>query len=288
MTETTAESEYRIGIIIPTYRRGEALIKCVQSVRTGSVLAFDVVVINDGGDPAVTDMLRQHCPNVIEITSSCDLWWTKSVNLGLEYLLARGYSAAILLNDDVTVAPGFVGSMAMTHRRNPEAIIISRIIDQHDKIWALGGYTSWPFQGEMHLRTAPTPSGSPHKITWSPGMGTLIPLLVAESVGLLDERAMPQYLSDADFGLRATRSGWKIILNQGCVVRNDTRTTGGDSGKRRLHLRDLYFVFFDRRSADYLRARITFIYRHAPFGLRTISLFIRIAKVLLYFLKRIV
>jgi GT2 family glycosyltransferase len=288
MIGTTVESECKIGIVIPTYRRGEALIQCIQSARTGSVLAFDVVVINDGGDPAVSDLLRQHCPNVIEITSTCNLWWTKSVNLGLEYLIAHGYSAAILLNDDVTVAPGFVDNMVMTHRQNPEAIIISKIVDQHDQIWALGGYTSWPFVGESLLFTSPSPSATSYKITWSPGMGTLIPLLVVESIGLLDDRAMPQYLSDADFGLRATRSGWKIILNQDCVVRNDTRTTGGVSGKRRLHLRDLYFNFFDRRSADYLRARVTFIYRHAPFGLRTVSVFIRIAKVLLYFIKRIV
>lgn len=278
----------KIGVIIPTYRRASALIECIQSVKIATALKFDVIVVNDGGDIAVSDALKQNFAGCIELTSDHDLWWTKAVNLGLAYLLNNGYTAAILLNDDVTVNPSFVDSMASIHHRSPDAIIVSKVIDQNGVLWSLGGYVSWPFHGERHFLLPQSPSGSNHEITWSPGMGTLIPLVAVEKLGFLDERAMPQYLSDTDFGLRASKKGWKIILNQDCVVQNNTKSTGGVADITHFNFRDLYFIFFDLRSPDYLKARFTFIYRHAPFGLRTISFVIRVANIFAYFIKRFI
>ena len=280
------QQEQRIGIIIPTYRRASALNKCIQSVISGSELKCTIVVVNDGSDTKVSDLLCLNYPDCIELTSNEDLWWTKSVNIGLEYLLKNGFSAAILLNDDVTVIPGFVDRMLRSHRQYPKSIVISKVVDQDGMVWSQGGYASWPFHGERHFLSHPLPSNLRREITWSPGMGTLIPLAVVEKVGFLEERFMPQYLSDADFGLRATRSGCKMDLNQECVVRNDTRTTGGVSEKSRLNFSDLHFILFNVRSPDYLKARFVFIYRHAPFGLRTISFVIRLAKIFIYFIKR--
>jgi GT2 family glycosyltransferase len=283
----TIDAPRKIGVVIPTYKRPDPLIQCIQSLRVRCTTDFDIIVINDGGDPDTTSKLRQLQPNCIELVSPRDLWWTKAVNEGLSFLMGREYSAAILLNDDVTVSPGFVDTIARAHQQEPGSIIVSKIVDEQGRIWAMGGYVSWPFIGERHITSIAGRRKGSHLIRWSPGMGTLIPLHAVARIGLLDDRNLPQYLSDADFGLRATRAGLRMILNEQCVVHNNTRTTGGLDAKRSPRLSDLQFVLFDRRSADYLKARATFIYRHAPFGLRTISFAIRLAKVAVYLVQRI-
>jgi GT2 family glycosyltransferase len=280
------DTQRKIGVVIPTYKRADSLIRCIESLRAGCTTAFDVVVVNDCGDPDTTSKLRQLHPDCIELVSTRDLWWTKAVNEGLSYLITREYSAAILLNDDVTVAPGFVEAISRAHCQAPSAIIVSKILDEFGKVWALGGYVSWPFKGERHITSLQQSRDRKNEIRWSPGMGTLIPLEAIAKIGLLDDHNLPQYLSDVDFGLRATRAGLQMVLNEQCVVRNNTQTTGGLGAKRRPKLSDFYFLLSNRRSADYLKARAVLIYRHAPFGLRTISLAIRLGKVAFHCAKR--
>lgn len=283
------ENKAKVGVVIPTFRRGKELIRCIQTLTGQSQAKFDIVVINDGGDEDVTALLRENCPWCIEITSSFDLWWTKSINFGLEYLLKNDYSAAIILNDDVTLSPAFVEKMIERYQKEEDStLLISKVLDNDGNVWSLGGFVSWPLHGPMHLLVEASSINSARKITWSPGMGTLIPMKAIREIGFLDDQAFPQYFSDTDFGLRAINKGWKIVLNQECAVYNNISSTGGVSGVRRLKLHDLHFMLFDLRSADNLRARTTFTYRHAPFGLRTISLVIRLSKVLAFFVKRII
>ena len=251
-------------------------------------IIFDIVVINDGGCEDVSALLREKCPECIEIKSKSELWWTRSVNVGFEYLIEKSYEVAILLNDDVIVSCGYIDNIINTYIENKNNIIISKIIDKAGAIWSIGGYTDWPFNGPMHITDkSHMPVKARKRITWSPGMGTLIPIAVLSDTGLFDAKSFPQYLSDTDFGLRASAKGWRIILNEKCVVTNNTDTTGGILHRNTLSWKDLYFIFFNLRSADYLPARTKFTYRHAPFGLRTVSCCVRFFKVLAYFLKRI-
>lgn len=276
-------NKIKIGVIIPTYRRSYELNKCISSLGRGASNEYTIIVINDGSDEGVSNLLRLSYPNIVEISSTYDLWWTKAINLGLKYLVNHKFEAAIILNDDVEVEREFLENMISWHRLNPADIIVSKIVDQVGNLWAMGGYASWPFAGERHIKSM----FSNEKITWSPGMGTLIPLRIVNCIGYLDEKNMPQYLSDVDFGLRATNANIKIIANDSSVVRNNTLTTGGISAKNNLGLKDLKFILFDLRSSDYFKARSVFIFRHAPFGLRTISLVYRLSSILIYFIKRL-
>lgn len=285
---TSLNAAPKVGVIIPTFKRGNELICCIDSLRNGSNAAFDIVVINDGGCINVSSLLKDKHPQCIEIKSSSDLWWTKSINVGLEYLIENSYDVAILLNDDVTVSKDYIDNIVNTYIENKSNIIISKIIGKDGNIWSLGGVTDWPFNGPIHVADERYISvQARRRITWSPGMGTLIPIAALSDVGLFDADSFPQYLSDTDFGLRASSKGWNIILNEKCVITNNIDSTGGISHRNPLRWKDLYFIFFDLRSADYLPARTKFTYRHAPRGLRTVSYGVRFLKVLAYFIKRI-
>jgi GT2 family glycosyltransferase len=222
------------------------------------------------------------------LVSKSDLWWTASINAGLRYLLEHEYDASVLMNDDVTVDCGYMDTLAMAHRQFPDSVIASKIVDENGAVWAVGGDVSWPYRGERHITAMTSSESSSQRVLWSPGMGTLIPTEILTKIGLLDEKNFPQYLSDADYGLRVTKAGYRILVSENSIVRNNTQTTGGVSIKTRMKLEDVRFILFDYRSADYLKARAAFIYRHAPRGLRTISLVTRLAKIAAFSLKRMV
>ncbi len=276
----------KIGVVIPTYKRAKELIDCIASLCKGSSREFDIVVINDGGCESISTLLKEKFPKCIEIKSADDLWWTRSINKGLDYLITNSYDAAILLNDDVTVSEGYIDRIVNSYILNKNTIIISKIIDREGNVWAMGGRTQWPFEGPVHLLDNKTKIAKYSVATWSPGMGTLIPIEALLDVGLLDSDSFPQYLSDTDFGLRASGKGWAFRINNDCVITNNTDSTGGLGQKAKVKLSDIFFLFFNLRSPDYLPARLKFTYRHAPFGLRSISFFIRIVKVLGFFVKR--
>lgn len=272
----------KIGILIPTYRRSKELETCIESIKTNTNNNYSIVVINDGSDAGVSNLLQYKHPDVIEIKSTSDLWWTQSINTGIHYLVENEFNATIILNDDVTVGSEFIDSIIECNKENPESIIVSKIVDQKGDLWAMGGFTSWPFVGERHINS----KNQNKKITWSPGMGTFIPIDIIKKIGYLDDKSMPQYLSDADFGLRAIRAGIEIIANESGVVHNNTFTTGGILNKTQLGFMDLKFLLFDFRSPDYLKARSVFIFRHAPFGLRSISLTFRLLKIFIFLIRR--
>jgi GT2 family glycosyltransferase len=276
----------KIGVVIPTYKRANELIDCITSLYKESRKDFDVVVINDGGCENVSSLLRDKFPKCIEIKSADDLWWTKSVNKGLEYLIEKSCDAVILLNDDVTVSEGYIDKIIDNYILSKNTIIISRIVDRNGNVWAMGGRTKWPCHGPTHILENYSTSNRCGVVTWSPGMGTLIPIEALLDVGLLDSVSFPQYLSDTDFGLRASAKGWVFRINNECVIVNNTDSTGGLALKTKVKLSDLFFIFFNLRSSDYLPARLRFTYRHAPFGLRTIAVIIRIVKVCGFFLRR--
>jgi GT2 family glycosyltransferase len=272
----------KVGVVIPTYKRALELDQCIKSLKKNTLNNFTIVVVNDCSDEEVSRVLHVNHPECIEITSTTDLWWTKSINVGLRYLVDNKFDAAILLNDDVTVESGFIDSMMAFFLEHQDNILISKIVDQDNRVWSIGGDVSWPFYGERHI----SPECQENSISWSPGMGTLIPLKVVNQIGYLDEKAMPQYLSDTDFGLRATRNGWVILLNKSSVVRNNTLSTGGILGEKKLTFKDFRFILFNLRSPDYIKARFIFIFRHAPVGLKTISFITRQLKLVIYFVKR--
>lgn len=278
----------KLGVVIPTHSRPHSLLKCIESLRASAKADYELIIVNDGGDPITSTLLRTAGTNCVELISKSDLWWTASINLGLRYLLERGYNAAVLMNDDVTVDCGFLDTLEMAHRQFPDSVIVSKILDENGAVWALGGDVSWPFRGERHITAMTSSESSGQRVLWSPGMGTLIPTQILTTIGLLDERNFPQYLSDADYGLRVTNAGYRILVSDNSIIRNNTQTTGGVSSKTRMKLEDLRFILFDYRSADYLKARAAFIYRHAPRGLRTISLVTRLAKIAAFSLKRMI
>lgn len=100
----------RISVVIPTYRRPDALINCIRSIRKGTVLPDEVILVAREDDAATWRVLeplstKRENPFTIRLASVTQPGHVPPVETGVN--LATGQLVAIV-DDDVTVTPGWL------------------------------------------------------------------------------------------------------------------------------------------------------------------------------------
>lgn len=280
-----------VAVVIPTHRRPALLASCIASVAASEYRNIRIIVVNDGGGEETTRLLAERFPSVIELRSSRDLWWAGAMNEGLRAARKVAAGFCLVLNDDVTVHPAAIGALVAKADANRGAIVCSVIVaaGAEDRVWAAGGGVSWPFRGEFHhvgVRRSGA-SGQSVVVDWSPGMGTLIPMSVVERIGDYDEKNMPQYLADADLCLRAKRAGFVTLLCPESIIYNRVEMTGGIGSDGAISLGDALWVFTNIRSSEFVRARLTFMFRHCPLPLLVPAVGYRYGRLLAHLARRL-
>jgi GT2 family glycosyltransferase len=90
-------------------------------------------------------------------------------------------------------------------------------------------------------------------------MGTVLHGSVFEKIGYFDEVDFPQYKGDADYGIRAYNSGYKLVVHPELEIWNDRSNTGFSNDKSLVvFLRSL----FSRKSNSNIYRDYLFYKRH--------------------------
>jgi len=100
-----------------------------------------------------------------------------------------------------------------------------------------------------------------------PGRGTLVPVECFRTVGLFDERRLPQYGADYEFSVRASRSGYRLLMQFGSPVYSVVEATGVSARRGRLPWCSFFGMFVSRRSPVCLLYRWRFALLSAPRGM---------------------
>lgn len=205
-----------IYVVIPVHNRRDFTRNCLLSLKKQSFQEFEVVVVDDGSTDGTAEMLDEEFPELKVLKGDGNLWWTGSVNLGIEYSLKQGASSVMTLNDDTLHAPDF---MEKTHHwsvQYPEAVIGGIEYDQaNDKI-IYGGERLNEFTAVFHHILESIPENERHglkEVTHLPGRGLLIPKKVFDTVGVFDAVKFPHYYADYDFTYGAYKAGFKVFCN---------------------------------------------------------------------------
>lgn len=103
------------SIVIPTIGRPEYLEVTLRSVAPqAEVAGAEVVVVNDGADPATESVARAHGARVVALAERRGVNGAR--NAGIR---AASSDLVVLLDDDVEVSPGWLGAMLQGARGNP-------------------------------------------------------------------------------------------------------------------------------------------------------------------------
>jgi len=245
-----------IFTVIPVHNRKEFTRNCLGSLRNQTNRNFKVLVIDDGSTDGTAEMLANKFPEVHVINGDGNLWWTRAVNLGVNYALHQGTTAVLTLNNDTIAPEDFIRKMVYWADKFPTALLGAFAIDATSLKPVYGGEVlDWKLAASRSLLdTLPKEEWHGlHDVTHLPGRGLYIPAEVFGRIGLFDERHLPHYLADYDFTHRARRAGYKVFCNYDAILRVYPAVSGDAENKARKSFPKYYRHLFGITGGGNLR-----------------------------------
>lgn len=140
-----------ISVIIPTYSRPGPLRRCIATLasQTYPRQSFEVIVVDDGGDPPATKSLQD------DVVLDLPIVLLRQPNSGAAAARAAGLAHArgpilAFLDDDCTVPPNYLEEIDRVFRGHPETQVVQVGIDnpEPDNIYG----RTWKFTLEETLK----------------------------------------------------------------------------------------------------------------------------------------
>lgn len=228
-----------IAIVFPVFNGLSYTKKCLKALYQrfealkSKPYQFKVIIVDDGSSDGSGQWIRDNYPQVILKTGNGNLWWSGGVNMALKAgLEEHGVDYFVWWNNDII--PGedyFINLIDILEKTTTDTVIGSKIYLDPDyrTIWSMGGKfdVKTGFKSMIGTQTMDGPEfEKPQPCDWLTGMGTITHRSVYEEIGMLDENLFPQYHGDADFTLRASKAGFKVVAMPGLNIYNDTRHSG--------------------------------------------------------------
>jgi len=272
-------------IIIPVHNRRNYTQGCLASLTEQTYSRFSIVVVDDGSMDGTSEMISQQFPEVILLHGDGNLWWSRSINRGVDYALQKNADSIMTLNDDLIVDPECIKSLYIASKQFPDSILgcfafalEPGIINPVQK----GMRISWRMGKEFEVDF---PENGYCESDILPGRGMLIPKCVFDKIGQFDWKKFPQGGADYDFALRARKAGFKAIAVKNAVVRCYNNATGSQKLKAKKSLINFLQYLISIRSSGNLPIRIKFAFRHCPWYYLPTYLFLDLGRVILSYWK---
>jgi GT2 family glycosyltransferase len=196
-----------ISVVIPTI--GRRLLKgCLDSIAVGSLWPFELIVVDQGSNPDVSDWIREsqrHGLNVRQISSS-QSGIAAATNRGLEQVRS---TFVALTHDDCRVRPDWLEKASARVREIGESVLTGRVEPEGEGM-VLTTITS----KEPITYTKPLLD---RDVLFPPNMA--FPLRLLDRVGYFDEHSSLRLAGeDNEWAYRALRSGVRIVYVPTVVV----------------------------------------------------------------------
>lgn len=256
-----------IYIVIPVFNRKEFTRDCLLSLRNQTYQGFKTVIVDDGSTDGTSEMLATEFPEAIVIRGDGNLWWTASVNHGIELALKENAEYVLTLNNDTHAKEDFLEKMIFWAKKKPNAILGALAIDSvtQKPIYA-GGHFSWATSSikpvlSQYNGTLP---GGLHEVDHFPGRGLLIPKIVFDTVGLFNQKVFPHYVADFDFTHQACKKGFSVYCNFDAVLFTYPEESGDRQNRQKKTLKKYYSHLMGIKGGGNLRNFTLFAFRNCP------------------------
>jgi GT2 family glycosyltransferase len=212
-------------------------------------------------------MIESEFPDVVVLRGDGNLWWTRAINMGVEYALAQQADYIITLNDDILLKNNFIEKMMLRAAENPGALLGGVEIDSITKKPKYGGRViDWKLAKSMSILDTLKPENRHglHEVNHLPGRTLLIPAEVFQKLGLFDAKSFPQTVADFDFTFRAYKAGYRVFCNYDAQVETYPDTQGGMEYRKSKSFRNYYNHLFGIRGKANLNRFVRFAWKNCP------------------------
>lgn len=270
--KATTENELRTPrtcVVIVNYRTSKDVTDCLRSLDRQLPLNAEVIVVdNDSGDDSVGELSRfidahDYGSWASVIAHSTNGGFAAGNNVAIRANLRSSTPADyfFILNPDTVVRPGSVGKLADFLTARPAVGIVGSRLEDPDGSPQSSCFRFYDIFSEFNAGcrlgivskllakhvTSPPIRSDTHEVEWVSGASMMVRREVLDDIGLMDEDFF-LYYEEADFQLRATRSGWKIWhLHDAAVVHLMGKSTGVTGANEREHRRPRYWFQSRRR-----------------------------------------
>ena len=216
-------------VIIPNYNGKQFLEPCLSSLEAQDYRDFGIVIVDNGSSDGSVEFLRDVYPDIPLIALPENYGFSRAVNEGI---IASDSEYVILLNNDTTSDPSFVGELVKAMDAHPEAFSCAskmvqmynpELLDSAGDLYTLLGWAVNRGTGrsrDLFRR--------PDEVFSACGGAAIYRRKIFDQIGLFDESHFA-YLEDIDVGYRAKLFGYS---NRYCPTAVVFHVGSGTSGSK--------------------------------------------------------
>lgn len=256
-----------VTIVILNWNREADTLECLESLARMNYPSFSVIVVDngstDGSPEAIERWGRENLPLTL-IRNAENRGFVRGSNQGIRHALSKSTDYVFLLNNDTVVEPDALSLLVATAERSGNIGMAGPKIYQYGKDNVLDSAGTrtipWLAQGFLigHGEEDHGQYDNPGEIPYVTGTALLVKRVVLEDVGLMDEDYFC-YFDDFDWGLKARKAGYRLLLEPKSVVRHKGSQTAGFNSPFYMHHMVRSRILFARKNVPLLPFLFAFL-----------------------------
>jgi GT2 family glycosyltransferase len=238
-----------VSVIIPTYKRKEKLIRCLESVFKNTYKNIEVIVINDSPNEDISDIL-QIFPSINLIQNKKELLLAGCRNLGAEN--AKG-SILFFVDDDNILDKHSIKILIDAYLKLQNVGLIGPIMYSKDgKLWFYGSKANW-------INPNPKPLNKKILLNKKYIETDVIPNAYMVSkrlffkLGKEDDKYLCFYHGELDLAQKAKKKGYKNYIIKAAKVVHDYGSIKQHISSKRLYYMVKSNIIIEKRYAPKYR-----------------------------------
>ncbi len=248
-----ADGQIALTVVVVNWNGRADLDDCFRSLTDCGYPSLRIIMVDNGSVDDSVSWTREHHRQVEIIETGENLRWAGGNNVALRLLLAEGFAGCVLLlNNDTFVPAGSLRRLVAALMADPSAWAATpRICYASDpsRAWYDGGvvgrWSGWVRHAGIRQVTGGLPPEARY-VGYGTGCALLLAPGVLDKVGVLDEQFY-FYGEDADYSLRITAAGGRILHVPKALVLHKVSATLGSESPRKMLLRTRSHVRLLRR-----------------------------------------
>ena len=212
-----------VAAVVVNWNGRELLEPCLDSLEAATWKGLSIIVVDNNSTDGSRELVRERYPDALLLANDENLGYAAAANAGVERARAAGAEYALLLNNDVEVAPDAVEVLVEEARRRPRAAFLGPMIYYHDRpnvIWSMGGAVSYWTGHIRHVGLREEDRGQYVATTcvdYVTGCAVLVSLAAVETIGPMDVGYF-MYNEDTDWCARASAAGYEVLAVPGAKI----------------------------------------------------------------------
>jgi GT2 family glycosyltransferase len=204
-------------IIVLNWNGKEDTVECLDSLRKVAYPGFRILLVDNASIDGSVELFKQRYPDVELIVNKTNLGFAGGNNVGIKKAMDDGAEFLLLLNNDTTVYPDFLGGLVNVAESDESIGIVGPKIclySDPETVWSAGGMINM-FSGNIKNLGEGLPQASFHgvsEVDYVSGCALMIRSDVVRHIGPMDERFF-LYFEETDWNVRAHSAGYRSVVN---------------------------------------------------------------------------